>query len=319
MKPANPLELPVIRRNFSIATAALLLTSLGSLRAAEGDSELKIGMLSGMFRDVQPAMVQAMAKPFRDLMLKTTSFTGEVEILDDPIELADKLKNKKLQLGVFHGFEFAWAQQKCDELVPLIVTLPPGGVVQGLIVVHIDNPAKSVADLGNSGIGIPRGAKAHSIAYLAKARSGLEGDCAKPTPQIKLTPEDILNAVASGEQKAALVDRCALDGYKMLQPGGFKALKILAQSEEFPAAVVCYVKGALSEDQAARIRTGLTGATKTPSGKMLMTLWNLKGFSEPSKDYQGSLDTILKAYPMPKAAMSVEGSKTKAVGPNGGK
>ena len=147
----------------------------------------------------------------------------------------------------------------------------------------------------------------------------MESDCAKPTPQIKLTPEEILNAVATGEQKAALVDRCALDGYKTLQPGAFKSLKILAQSEEFPAAVVCFVKGTLSDDQASRIRTGLTGATKTPSGKMLMTLWNLKGFTEPSKDYQASLDAILKAYPLPKAAVNAEGSKTKAMGPSGGK
>ncbi len=309
----------MIRRTVSIAAAAMAMICCGPLGAADGDSELKIGMLSGMFRDVQPAMVQAMAKPFRDLMLKATNFTGDVEILDDPLELAEKLKSKKLKLGVFHGFEFAWAQQKCDDLVPLIVTVPPGGVVQGLIVVHVDNPAKSIADLGASGIGIPRGAKAHSLAYLAKARTGLESDCAKPTAQIKLTPEEILNAVATGEQKAALVDRCALDGYKTLQPGAFKSLKILGQSEEFPAGVVCYAKGALCEDEAARIRTGLTGAAKTPSGKLLMTFWNLKGFTEPGKDYQTSLDAILKAYPIPKASAASEGTKAKVTGPSGGK
>jgi ABC-type phosphate/phosphonate transport system substrate-binding protein len=102
-------------------------------RAAD-PAELKIGMLSGMFRDQQPKVIQALARPFRDLMTKHVGFSGDVEVVDDPHTLCDRLKDGKVQLGVFHGFEFAWAQQRCDGLVPLIITQPPGGIVQGLVI-----------------------------------------------------------------------------------------------------------------------------------------------------------------------------------------
>jgi ABC-type phosphate/phosphonate transport system substrate-binding protein len=298
----------------AVAVAAAWTTPV---RAADPAGELKIGMLSGMFRDVQPQLVQALAKPFRDLMAKQTGYGGDVEIVDDPLALAEKLKDKKLQIGVFHGFEFAWARQKCDQLVPLIVTMPPGGKVQAVVVVHRSNPAKTLADLKDDGVVIPRGAKAHSLAFLDKVRGGLDDAAAKPTPKVTLTPEEVLTMVAAGEVKAALVDVCALDGYSTLQPGASKALKVLHQSETVPPAVVCYCKGSLSDADAARIRSGLASATKTASGKMLMTLWNLKGFEEPPANYQSSLDAILKEYPCPAERPETRVKTARTVGRDG--
>jgi ABC-type phosphate/phosphonate transport system substrate-binding protein len=289
-----------MRRTLCVAVVALLVGGTSQLQAADPPGDLKIGMLSGMFRDQQPKVIQALAKPFRDLMTKHVGYSGDVEVVDDPLTLCDRLKEGKVQLGVFHGFEFAWAQQKCDDLIPVIVTQPPGGVVQGLVVVAKDCPAKTLADLKDGTVLIPRGAKAHTLVFLDKLRDGLSADTAKPTSKADATPEDVLNAVATGEAKAALVDVNGLEGYKVLQPGAFKSLRVLAKSEEFPPAVVCYRKGAITDDQAARIRDGLTASAKTPSGKMLMTLWNLKGFEAPPKGYQAALDEILKAYPVPK-------------------
>jgi ABC-type phosphate/phosphonate transport system substrate-binding protein len=282
------------------STSAAVLLVIGLTPARAADPELKIGMLSGMFRDQQPAVIQALAKPFRDLMTKHTGYTGDVEVVDDPHTLTDRLKENKVQLGVYHGFEFAWAQQRCDDLMPLIVTCPPGGCVQGLVVVAADCPAKSLADLKECDVLIPRGAKAHTLVFLDKLRDGFDDDDARPTAKTDQTPEDVLTAVATGKAKVALVDGCAWDGYKVLHPGGVKALKVLAKSEQFPPAVVCYRKGTLSDDQVKQLRDGLTTSSKTPTGKMLMTLWNLKGFEAPPKGYQTSLDDILKAYPVPK-------------------
>jgi ABC-type phosphate/phosphonate transport system substrate-binding protein len=281
-------------------------------------SDFKIGMLSGMFRDVSPNMVQSLAKPFRDLMSKQVGYSGEVEVIDNPLVLAEKLKDGKIQLGVFHGFEYAWAKQKCDDLIPLIVTRPPGGKVQALVVVNRASTAKTPADLKNETIQIPRGSKAHSLAFLDKTRIGFETTTLKPTPKVNQTPEEVLLAVATGEVNAALVDACALDGFKSLQPAAYKSLKVLTESEIFPPAVVCYRKGAISETEATRIRTGLTSAAKTSSGKMLMALWNLKGFEEPPSDYQSSLETILKAYPLPpEKTESAEKTVTKSLSSGG--
>lgn len=297
---------------------AAVLSLCPPARAAD-PAELKIGMLSGMFRDQQPKVIQALAKPFRDLMTRHVGYSGDVEVVDDPHTLCDRLKENKVQLGVFHGFEFAWAQQKCDDLLPIIVTQPPGGMVQGMVIVREDCPAKTLADLKNSTLYIPRGAKAHTLVFLDKIRDGLPADTAKPSAKNDQTPEEVLNAVAAGTAPAALVDWAALEGYKVLNPGTAKGLRILVKSEEFPPAVVCYRKGTLTDDQVKQIREGMTASCKTPTGKMLMTLWNLKGFEAPPKNYQASLDDILKAYPLPKAEPKTETGGVKALKEPGGK
>jgi ABC-type phosphate/phosphonate transport system substrate-binding protein len=290
----------VILRRFAVVGVAVFAALLsGTARADEKPVEMKIGLVQGLFRDVQPAMMQALAKPFRDLMAKQTGYSGDVEICPDAIALAQKMKEKQLPLGVFHGFEFAWAQKVCPELLPLIITIPPGSKVQACIVVGKDCEANGLCDLKDECVVIPRGAKGHSLAFLTKARDGLAKTVAKPLNKTSLTAEDALNAIACGELTAALIDSAALEGYQTLQPGAFKSLKILAKSEEFPPAVVAYRKGMLSDDQVNTIRTGMAGAQKTPTGKMLMTLWNLKGFEPAPELYQSQLDAILKAYPLP--------------------
>jgi len=291
----------ITRRSFAISAASLGAGFfLPRAHAAEKrELELKMGMLQGMFRDVQPAMVQALSKPFRELVQKQTGFTGDVELCTGPMELVDKLREKKLHIGVFHGFEFAWAQQLTPDLLPLVITIPTGGKVQAMVVVNCESKCTKLADLGDEPVAIPRGAKAHAIAYFEKARAALPKGCAKPVNKLGMTPDELLGAVANGEQTAALVDIGAYEGYQTLQPGVFKMLKVLHQSESFPPAVVAYRKGALTEQEAHQIREGLSTANKTTSGKMMMMLWNLKGFEVPPTDYQQRLDAILKAYPLP--------------------
>ncbi len=288
-------------RGILASLIALCLFS-GLSHAADAKRELKIGMLSGMFRDVPPSMMHALAKPFRDLMQKQTGFTGDVQIFDDPIALADALAKDTVQLGVFHGFEYAWARESHEDFRPLIITQPPGGKVQGLLVVNKDNEASTLADLGQAAVAVPRGAKAHTLVYLEKQRKCQKCDIPEPDFQTDHTPEDVLNAVATGKSAACLVDVCALEGYRLLNPGQAKRLKTLGESEAFPPAVIAYRKNELTEEQVEILRTGLSTASKTPSGKMLMTLWSLKGFEVPKKDYETALDSIIKAYPAPSIA-----------------
>jgi hypothetical protein len=58
-------------------------------------------------------------------------------------------------------------------------------------------------------------------------------------------------------------------------------------------------KGVVAPATLTQIRDGLTQAHKSAEGKMLMMLWNLKGFAEVPKDYDDQLDKIAKAYPPP--------------------
>ena len=266
--------------------------------AEKSDLQLKIGVLQGMFRDAQPAVVRSLAKPFREVIQKQTGFTGAVEVCADPLAMVERLREKELHIGVFHGFEFAWAQQLCPELLPLVVAMPAGNAAQAVVVVNRDCKHTRLADFVVEPVAIPRGAKAHAIAYFQKARAALPEGCAKPLDKPGMGPDELLRAVASGEQAAALVDVGAYEGYQALQPGAFKLLKVLDTSEVFPPAVVAYRKGSMTDKDVERLRDGLATANRAPSGKMMM-LWNLKGFEAPPADYQTRLDAILKAYPLP--------------------
>ena len=279
------------------AAAGLLLAALAAPSQAAGPEGVRIGMVQGMFRDVQPAMVQALATPLRDLIKRNTGLTGEVEILPDAFVLADRLKTGKLQLGVFHGFEFAWIRDKNPDLVPLVITVPPGRKLQAVVVVHQDSKASTLADLKNEPVVVHRGIKAHCMLFLERARIGLPATTAAPKTKPVVTAEEALDAVVGGDSPAALVDVAALSGYQTLQPGASKSLRILCQSELFPQTVLAYRKGSLDDETIARIRKLLCEAHQTRAGKPLMMLWSLRGFEEPPPEYFTHLDRIGKAFP----------------------
>jgi hypothetical protein len=64
-------------------------------------------------------------------------------------------------------------------------------------------------------------------------------------------------------------------------------------------------RGVVDKTTLTQIRDGLTQAHKSAEGKMLMMLWNLKGFAEVPKDYDAQLDRIYKAYPPPAKVATV--------------
>ena len=281
---------------------ALILFLIGFVTAApagDRDGTIQIGMIQGMFRDVQPAMVQAMSKPLRDLIQKQTGLTGEVDIVPDAQTLADRMKANRYQLGVYHGFEFAWVRNTNPDLIPLVITVPPARRLQACVVVRKDSKLATLADLRDDTVMVPRGTKAHCLLYLDTLRVGLPQTSAKLQFKPAMTSEEALDAVVQGDLPATLVDISAFVGYQNLQPGASKQLRMLCESEFFPATVIAYRKGSLDESTVERIRKLLVEAHQTPAGKPLMMLWNLKGFENVPADYSTQLDGIGKAYPAP--------------------
>lgn len=284
----------------SVAMTVLLPVFAARSTATEPDGHsLNVGMVKGMFRDVQPALLQVFSRPFRELMLQQSGYTGEITILPDAFQLADSLKNRQCHLGVFHGFEFAWVKQRHPDLEPLVVTVPPGRKVQACLVVHKDHQAKTLSDIGDECVILPRGTKSHCLLFLEKLRSNLSPQRAMPKTLINKTAEDVLNSVVSCESCCCLVDAAALAGYQALHPGAYKQLRVLSESESFPQSVIAYRKGDLSDTAVAKLKAGLLQAHRSPAGRPLMMLWNLKGFEEVPADYPSQLDAISKSYPAP--------------------
>ena len=285
-----------------LAALAVGVWARGVAPAAEPAESIQIGMLQGMFRDVQPAMVQAMSKPLRDLIRRQTGLTGEVEICADAAALAEKMTAKRLHLGVYHGFEFAWLRQAHPDLVPLVITIPPARKLQACVVVHKDSKAAGVADLKDETVLVPRGTKAHCFLYLESLRAGLPATTAKPQAKSTLTSEEALDAVINGDSAAVLLDASAILGYKNLQPGAFQHLRVLAESPTFPPTVLAYTKGTLSDATILKVQTLLTGANQTAAGKPLLMMWNVNGFEAIPADYEDHLTRIAKEFPAPKLA-----------------
>jgi ABC-type phosphate/phosphonate transport system substrate-binding protein len=284
--------------SFVTAGVAAALAGLGSAspaRAADPRSGLHIQVVQGLFRDVPPSMVKVLGGPLRELIGKKTGLTGDVDTAPDALTLADRLKTNECQLGVFHGYEFAWAKARNPNLIPLVVTVYPAGKPQACVVVHKDSKFASLADLKDDQITIPRGTKGHCFAYLARQR----GDEAAPKKTCATTTEEALDAVVNGTRQAALVDIGAYQGYEKLQPGAFKNLRVLCESEQFPQNVIAYSKDALTPEAADQLRRVLTEAHTTSAGKPLMSLWNIKQFANVPADYDDQLGKCAKCYPAP--------------------
>jgi ABC-type phosphate/phosphonate transport system substrate-binding protein len=269
-------------------------------RAEAGDPapRLKIGLSENLFSGVPPAVVQPAAAPFRDMFERQTGLKGEVEVTKDYAEITDKLRGGKLEVGVYHGFEYAWVKQH-PQLVPLVVTTP-SYALKACLVVHTESKAQEPGNLKGECVAIPATTKAYCRLYLERLKADLPEGCCGPSKHGGKSVEEALDALVAGSCEAVLVDGAGLKAYQNNKPGVGKQLKVLAESEPFPPALVVYRKGAFNETTADKLREGLVKGMNTPQGRLLSGLWRLKGFEKDSPQYQTELDRCLKAYPPPK-------------------
>lgn len=266
--------------------------------ATEPAAELKMGLPQTMFKDVSPTLVKVATKLFVDVIQEKADVKVSVEVVADYTILAEMLQSGKLDLGVFHGFEYAWVKDM-PGLIPLVATIPNCGKVQACLVVHTESRIREIKDLKGACVLVPKASKAHCLMYLDRLREKLpHGDCS-PSKVAGLTPEEAFGKVATGTAEAVIVDISALKALENNVPGCYKQLKVLAQSAELPCAVVVYRKAAFDASTAKRIRGGLIDCVKTPIGKTLMLFWELKGFEDVSPAYLERVDRSLKAYPPP--------------------
>jgi ABC-type phosphate/phosphonate transport system substrate-binding protein len=266
---------------------------------------IRIGFPDPMFKDVPKTFIDAAVIPFERMIKKEIGLRGSMKICPDYANLTDDLKNAKVDLAVFHGFEYAWVRNHAD-LVPIVITNPSCGKVQACLVVHKNSKAKKPKDLKGTCIGIPKGAKAHCTMYLKFLHDSTDiaaGDC-RAKPCAGLTPDDVLDEVVSGKCEAALVDIANWESYQAYRKGLARQLRVLSQSVELPPAVVVCRKGALTTDQVNKVRDGLVNCNKTAIGRAFTMFWQLDGFKDVTPAYLALLDKSLKEYPAPRLAQA---------------
>lgn len=270
----------------------------GSRTEAAEPPPLKIGLPESMFAGLPAAVVAPASKPFQTMFEKQTGLKGEVAVGKDYQDLCDQLRSGKLDVAVFHGFEYAWVKQH-PELVPLLTTLP-NTKLQACLVVNAESKLKSPEELKGACVAIPSATKAHCHLYFDRLKCKLPEGCCGTAKLDGKSVEDALDAVASGTCPAALVDAGALLGFQRNKPGVGAQLKVLDESPAFPSAVIVYRKDAFDAKTAQKVRDGLIKGTSTPQGQLLTSLWKLKGFAEVTPSYEAEVEKSLKAYPAPK-------------------
>lgn len=281
------------------AAVLLLVPSAPAEARQEAGGTIQIGLVRSLFRDAPASMIRLLSRPLKALMESQTGLTGELVVAGDGSELADKLKDGKVHLGVFHGFEFAWARQKNPGLKPLVIAVCTHRMLHAHLVVRKDSGVQGCGDLKGKAIALPRMSREHCHLYLARRcpGGGVEADKFFSRVSNPSSADDALGDVVDGLADAAVVDRIALDEYQQSRPARANKLRVLQQSEPFPAAVVAYQEGSLDASTLRRFRDGMVGADKTTRGKNLLKMCRITRFEEVPADYGQLLEDIAKAYP----------------------
>lgn len=282
----------------ALAVVPIALALASAPRAEAADTKLKIGLPETMFHGVPTGVAQTVAQPFQSIFEKQSGFKSEIAVAKDHNELADQIRSGKLDAAVFHGFEYAWVKQHAD-LVPLLVTVP-NTKHRACLVVNVESKVKGAEELKGETVAIPPMTKAHCRLYLDRLKETLPENCCCCAKLDGNSVEEALDAVAAGKCPAVIVDVSALGAYQKDKPAVGKQLKILCESDPFPGGIIVYRKDAFDAKTAAQIRAGIIKSVEKPEGRLLTSLWRLKGFAEISPEYQAELDKCLKAFPAPK-------------------
>jgi len=142
----------------ALATGTLvaLVTTAASGEAQVAQAPVRVGVIGTLFRDTPEPMMQVMLRPLKSLMETQTGLTGQLVAGGDVGNLAGQLVNKKVQLAVFHGFEFAWARLKFPALKPLMIAVNQQRNPKAMLIVHRNSLATGFGDLHGKDIALAR-------------------------------------------------------------------------------------------------------------------------------------------------------------------
>lgn len=269
--------------------------------AAERPGGVRIGLVNSLFRDTPESLIHVLSRPLKSLMETQTGISGTLVPGGDASSLAQQLREDKVQLGVFHGVEFAWARQKHPALKPLVIAVREQRVLHAHLVVRQDSPVQGFPELAGKAVALPRQSREHCRVFLER-RCQACGQCPQKFLGKLTTPndaEDALDDVVDGAVQAAVIDGPALERYRHDKEARAARLRTAVESEPFPPAVVAYLPGVLDESLLQRFRDGMIRANQNAKGRQLLGLCRITCFEDVPPNYDQMLLAIAKAYPAP--------------------
>jgi ABC-type phosphate/phosphonate transport system substrate-binding protein len=288
-----------------VAAAALLaglaLTDGAGAESSARSSTLRIGVVGTLFRDMPEPMVQIIMGPFKAMIESTSGMTSQLVTVPEPDRLAQDLADDKLQLAVFHGVEFGWAQERHPRLRPLVVAVCRQRTLHAYLLVKRDSRVSGFRELKGKIVALPRQSRDHCRLYLERRCE--ECGCAAEEYLAKVArpahAEDAIDDVVDGRVDAAVVDDAGLDRYEQDKAGRFAQLKTAQRSEPFPCGLIAYNPGAIDETTMDRLRDGLLNCNRSRNGRDLLGTIRITALEPVSPEYEKLVVDIVKAYPAP--------------------
>jgi ABC-type phosphate/phosphonate transport system substrate-binding protein len=263
---------------------------------------VRVGLPETMFRDVPQSALPILAAPLTQMLESQTGLQGRCLVAGCAEELGRQLEAGKLQLGVFSGIEFAWVHQQRPGLVPLVIAVNKCRLQRAYVICRKDAKAAGFADFKGKKLAVPYFTREHCHVALecyckrhgGKASKEFFAEVSRP-----VNLERALDDVVWGRADITVVDGVALEWYKKQKPGCHTWLKVVQESEDFPAGVIVYSPTVVDKETAERIRSALIRAPETAQGKELLSTLRLTGFERVPADYDQELAAIAKAFPPP--------------------
>jgi hypothetical protein len=275
---------------------AAIAVSLAALPLVGADPPLlRIGMMASITAEVPASKRELSDEVFHDLIRDLTGFDSVNFSGVDVWAAAKQLNLGKWEVGLFQGVEFAWIQDKNPKLEPLAVAKTSGPIKAVLVVMK--GKYAGFADLKGKNAYVQSSLSCQL--YADKETGGKATEFFANLWQVRVA-DDALDDILRGKAQAAVVDTLSLKDYQAINPGRFARLAIIAESPEFPPAVVVYAKGGeLSAKTLDILRKGLYKANQTDKGRETLSTLHIVGFVAPPADYQERLKKIAKIYPAP--------------------
>jgi ABC-type phosphate/phosphonate transport system substrate-binding protein len=292
------------RGAYCFLAAAILLSSVSGVRGQHKSIDLlRIGASSELSAQAGPGKEEAALETLRAFIKDETGFNNEIIKEKDWQVLTDKLASGALHLGVFQGFEFAWAAEKHPQLKPLALAINVYRYPVIHVVANKSNPAKDFAGLKGQTLAVPTNSQAVTGLFVNQQAqaAGSEADAFFSKIIRAKNVEDAVDDVVDGVVQVVAVDRAALEAFKRRKPARFANLKEIVHSAPFPPVVVAYYDKVVDGQTLNRFRKGMLEAGSREKGQMMLNFFRLTGFEVPPEDFAKVLADTRKALPAPSA------------------
>jgi len=291
----------------ALAAVAGILLAAAAVRADDGanPATVCVGLTRGLALDF-PGATSGRSDPgssaaVRRLVEERTGIAARFTGALDQEHLGRMLIDGDVQLGLFHGVEFAWAKQKYPDLKPLLVLVNETPFLRACLLVRRDSGITDFADLKGKSCALPATSRQHCRLFLeARCRQlGAEPKAFFSRLDAPANVGDAIEEVVEGAVQAVVVEEKAAECFRRLKPGRFARLEIVQRSEVSPAAVLAYADGRLDGATRQYVRDSLLRAAHHPRSRAFLLVCRLTGLEDVPEGYDQVVRDIAAAYQPP--------------------